>query len=85
MVTGKGQPDTRTRRLLNRLARETGLPMFALVDPDPHGKNPPPALLQLLLLLLLHRQSYDVSLPSHMQHAFALDSIATVGHVYTLY
>ncbi|GJN90694.1 hypothetical protein Rhopal_003708-T1 [Rhodotorula paludigena] len=38
LFTGKGYPDLATRELLNRLARELpDVPIFALVDADPHG------------------------------------------------
>ena len=37
VVTGKGQPDVRTRRLVSRLAREQHLPVLVLVDADPQA------------------------------------------------
>ncbi|MEM7822711.1 MAG: DNA topoisomerase IV subunit A [Candidatus Aenigmatarchaeota archaeon] len=37
IVTGKGQPDRGTRRLINRLHNELGLPIYVLTDADPWG------------------------------------------------
>ena len=37
IVTGKGQPARGNRRLLNRLNREFGLPVYVLADADPWG------------------------------------------------
>ncbi|KAK2704132.1 meiotic recombination protein SPO11-like isoform X3 [Artemia franciscana] len=37
IITGKGYPDQGTRRLVRRLWDDLKLPVFALVDADPHG------------------------------------------------
>jgi DNA topoisomerase VI subunit A len=37
LVTGKGQPDIATRRLLRRLNREWKLPVYVLTDSDSYG------------------------------------------------
>lgn len=37
LVTGKGQPDRNTRRLVASIANEWNLPTFCLVDPNPFG------------------------------------------------
>lgn len=37
LVTGKGYPDVNTRELVKRLSDELSLPVYALVDADPHG------------------------------------------------
>ncbi|KAL6537657.1 endodeoxyribonuclease [Orobanche hederae] len=37
IVTGKGQPDVGTRQFLRKMKMELKLPVFALVDCDPHG------------------------------------------------
>ncbi len=37
IVTGKGQPDRGTRRLVNRLYKELRLPVYVLCDADPWG------------------------------------------------
>ena len=37
MITGKGFPDINTRMLLKKLQEELQIPVFALVDADPHG------------------------------------------------
>ncbi len=37
IVTGKGQPDRGTRRIVNRLHKEFGLPVYVLTDADPWG------------------------------------------------
>ena len=36
-MTGKGQPDRGTRRILNRLHKEFKLPVYVLTDADPWG------------------------------------------------
>jgi len=37
IVTGKGQPDRGTRRMVRRLWEEFGLPVYVLADADPYG------------------------------------------------
>ncbi|RLE88468.1 MAG: DNA topoisomerase VI, partial [Thermoprotei archaeon] len=37
LVTGKGQPDRSTRRMVRRLWEEFGLPVYVLTDADPYG------------------------------------------------
>jgi DNA topoisomerase-6 subunit A len=37
IITGKGQPDRGTRRMINRLHREFKLPVYVLTDADPWG------------------------------------------------
>jgi len=37
LITGKGQPDIATRRLIRRLHRELELPVFILTDSDSYG------------------------------------------------
>ena len=37
LITGKGQPDIATRRLVRRLNKEYGLPVFILTDSDSYG------------------------------------------------
>lgn len=37
IITGKGQPDRGTRRVINRLHREHKLPVYVLTDADPWG------------------------------------------------
>ncbi|XP_075213811.1 meiotic W68 [Lycorma delicatula] len=37
LITGKGFPDINTRLMLRRIWEELKLPIFALVDGDPHG------------------------------------------------
>ncbi|KJE95181.1 meiotic recombination protein SPO11 [Capsaspora owczarzaki ATCC 30864] len=37
VITGIGYPDIQTRSFVHRLAEMCGLPMYALVDCDPHG------------------------------------------------
>ncbi|XP_064599336.1 LOW QUALITY PROTEIN: meiotic recombination protein SPO11-like [Liolophura sinensis] len=37
LITGKGFPDINTRLLLRKLWEEFAIPIFALVDADPHG------------------------------------------------
>jgi len=37
LVTGSGQPDRATRRMVRRLAYEFELPVYVLVDGDPYG------------------------------------------------
>lgn len=37
LITAKGYPDINTRILLNKLSAETRLPVYILVDADPHG------------------------------------------------
>jgi len=37
LVTGKGQPDRGTRRMIRRLWEEFGLPVYVLTDADPYG------------------------------------------------
>jgi len=37
LVTGKGQPDRSTRRMVKRLWEEHGLPVYVLTDADPYG------------------------------------------------
>lgn len=37
LVTGKGYPDVNTRMLLKKLSTETELPIYIVVDADPHG------------------------------------------------
>jgi DNA topoisomerase-6 subunit A len=37
IITGKGQPDRGTRRLINRLHTELNLPIYVLTDADPWG------------------------------------------------
>ncbi|HDI46280.1 MAG TPA: DNA topoisomerase IV subunit A [Candidatus Methanomethylia archaeon] len=37
LVTGKGQPDRGTRRMIRRLWEEFGLPVYILTDADPYG------------------------------------------------
>lgn len=36
-MQGKGYPDHATRRLLSLLSRSSRVPVFCLVDADPHG------------------------------------------------
>jgi DNA topoisomerase-6 subunit A len=37
LITGKGQPDRSTRRMVRRLWEEHGLPVYVLTDADPYG------------------------------------------------
>jgi DNA topoisomerase-6 subunit A len=37
IITGKGQPDRGTRRIINRLHKEFKLPVYVLTDSDPWG------------------------------------------------
>jgi len=37
IITGKGQPDRGTRRIINRLHKELNLPVYVLTDADPWG------------------------------------------------
>jgi len=37
LITGKGQPDRSTRRMVRRLWEEYGLPVYVLTDSDPYG------------------------------------------------
>jgi DNA topoisomerase VI subunit A len=37
LITGKGQPDIATRRLIRRLNKEHGLPVYILTDSDSYG------------------------------------------------
>ena len=37
LITGKGQPDIATRRLVRRLHKEEGLPVYILTDSDSYG------------------------------------------------
>jgi len=37
LITGKGQPDRATRRMVRRLWEEFGLPIYVLTDADPYG------------------------------------------------
>ncbi len=37
IITGKGQPDRGTRRIVNRLHKELNLPIYVLTDADPWG------------------------------------------------
>ena len=37
LITGKGQPDRATRRMVRRLWEEFGLPVYVLTDADPYG------------------------------------------------
>lgn len=37
IITGKGQPDRGTRRIINRLHKEFKLPIYVLTDADPWG------------------------------------------------
>ncbi|RLJ06427.1 MAG: DNA topoisomerase VI [Candidatus Aenigmatarchaeota archaeon] len=37
IITGKGQPDRGTRRVVNRLHKEFNLPVYVLTDADPWG------------------------------------------------
>lgn len=37
LVTAKGYPDVNTRVLLNRLEKDLHIPIYILVDADPHG------------------------------------------------
>jgi DNA topoisomerase-6 subunit A len=37
IITGKGQPDRGTRRIINRLHKEFRLPVYVLTDSDPWG------------------------------------------------
>jgi DNA topoisomerase-6 subunit A len=37
IITGKGQPDRGTRRIINRLHTELNLPIYVLTDADPWG------------------------------------------------
>jgi len=37
IITGKGQPDRGTRRIINRLHSESKLPIYVLTDADPWG------------------------------------------------
>ncbi len=37
LITGKGQPDIATRRLIRRLNKERGLPVYVLTDSDSYG------------------------------------------------
>jgi len=37
IITGKGQPDRGTRRIINRLHNELNLPVYVLTDSDPWG------------------------------------------------
>lgn len=37
LITGKGQPDIATRRLIRRLNKEEGLPVYILTDSDSYG------------------------------------------------
>ena len=37
LITGKGQPDRSTRRMIRRLWEEYGLPVYVLTDADPYG------------------------------------------------
>ncbi|XP_065661256.1 meiotic recombination protein SPO11 [Hydra vulgaris] len=37
IITGKGFPDVNTRMLLNKICKHVSIPVFALVDADPHG------------------------------------------------
>lgn len=37
LITGKGQPDRSTRRIVRRLWEEHGLPVYVLTDADPYG------------------------------------------------
>lgn len=37
MITGKGYPDINTRVLLKRLEADLKLPIYIVVDADPHG------------------------------------------------
>ncbi|MCS7106933.1 MAG: DNA topoisomerase IV subunit A [Acidilobaceae archaeon] len=39
LMTGAGQPDRATRRLVRRLNEELGLPVYVITDSDPYGWN----------------------------------------------
>lgn len=37
LITAKGYPDVNTRTLLKRMSRDLAIPMYIIVDADPHG------------------------------------------------
>ena len=37
LITGKGYPDINTRMLLKKISTDTNLPIYIIVDADPHG------------------------------------------------
>lgn len=71
VIEGKGVPDVNSRLMVRKLWETLRIPIFALVDADPHGSSEcKSVLLSRILFMLHHMYQHPVRLSSPCTHSW---------------